>query len=102
MFDLKDILQLGIDRLAEKIIYFNDYYIYRTGIDTRMPDSESNEININIAEYANVLDDRFNIFINLNIDNFLVLMNGDEDWLSVFNVFIDSSVKGFLWRVFWF
>lgn len=46
-----------------------------------MPDSESNEINIDTAEYANVLNDRFNIFINLNPDSLLILIDGDEDWL---------------------
>jgi hypothetical protein len=68
-----------MDRLTEKVIYFNDHYIYRTGIGTRMPDSESNEINVDIAEYANVFDDRFNIFINPNTDSFLILIDGDED-----------------------
>jgi hypothetical protein len=79
MFDSDDILRLGIDKLAEKVMYFNDHYIYRTEIGTRMPDSESNEINVNIAEYANVLDDRFNIFINPNTDNFLIPIDGNED-----------------------
>jgi hypothetical protein len=68
-----------MNRLAEKVIYFNNYYIYRTGIGTRMPDSESNEININTAEYANVLNDRFNIFINLNTDSLLIPIDGDEN-----------------------
>jgi hypothetical protein len=79
MFDLEDILRLRMDRLAEKVIYFNNYYIYRTGIGIRMPDSEFNEININIAEYTNVLNDRFNIFINLNTDSLLIPIDGDED-----------------------
>jgi hypothetical protein len=79
IFDSDNILRLKMDKLAEKIIYFNNYYIYRTGIDIRIPDNEFNEININIAEYANVLDDRFNIFINLNTDSLLIPIDGDED-----------------------
>ena len=81
MFDSEDILRLRIDRLAEKVIYFNNHYIYRTGIGTRMPDSEFNEINIDIAEYANVFNDRFKIFINFNTDSLLIPIDGDEDWL---------------------
>jgi hypothetical protein len=79
MFDSKDILRFGMDRLAKKIIYFNNYYIYRTKIGTRMPDSESNEINVNIAEYANVLNDRFNIFVNPNTDSLLIPIDGNEN-----------------------
>jgi hypothetical protein len=41
--------------------------------------SEFNDIKINTAEYANVIDDRFNIFIDLNIDNLLILINGKEN-----------------------
>jgi hypothetical protein len=79
MFDSEDILRLGMDRLAEKVMYFNDHYVYRTGIGTRMPDSESNEIDVDTAEYANVLDDRFDIFVNPNTDSLLIPIDGDED-----------------------
>ena len=81
MFDSEDILRFGMDRLAEKVMYFNDHYVYRTGIGTRMPDSESNEIDVDTAEYANVLDDRFDIFVNPNTDSLLIPIDGDEDWL---------------------
>ncbi len=75
-----------MDRLAKKITYFNNYYIYRTEIGIWMSISEFNEININIVEYTNVLDDRFNIFINLNNNNLLILINESEDWLFVFPI----------------
>ena len=41
--------------------------------------SESNKIDVDIVEYANVFDDRFNIFINSNTDSFLVLIDKNED-----------------------
>ncbi len=68
-----------MDRLIKKITYFNNYYVYRIGIGTRIPISEFNKININTAEYANVLNDWFNIFINPNIDSLLVLIDESED-----------------------
>src|SRR6266511_4534048 len=72
IFDLEDILRIEMDRLAEKVIYFNNYYVYRTGIGIRVKlISEFNDINVNIVEYADVIDDRFNIFIDPNIDSFL-------------------------------
>jgi len=80
MFDSEDILRIRINRLAEKITYFNNYYVYRTGIGIRVKlISEFNDINVNIVEYADVIDDRFNIFIDPNIDSFLVLVDGRED-----------------------
>jgi hypothetical protein len=66
--------------LAEKVTHFNDHYVYRTGIGTRVkPIGEFNDIKINTAEYADVIDDRFNAFIDPNIDSLLVLVDGRED-----------------------
>ena len=70
--------------MAEKITYFNNYYIYRFGIGTRVkPINEFNGIKINIAEYTDVINDRFNIFIDPNIDNLLILVDGRENWFFV-------------------
>jgi hypothetical protein len=61
-------------------MYFNNYYICRIKIGTRVkPINESNDINVNTAEYADVIDNRFDIFIDLTIDSLLVLMNGREN-----------------------
>ena len=80
IFDSEDILRIKIDRLAEKVTYFNNHYIYRAGIGTRVKlINEFNDINVNIAEYVNVINNRFNIFINLNTDSLLVLVDGRED-----------------------
>jgi len=69
-----------MDRLAEKVTYFNNYYIYRSGIGTRVkPISEFNDIKVNTVEYADVINNRFNTFIDFNVDNFLILVNGRED-----------------------
>ncbi len=66
--------------MAEKVTYFNNYYIYRTGIGTRVkPISEFNGIEVNIAEYTDVINDQFNIFIDPNIDSLLILMDGKKD-----------------------
>ena len=46
--------------------------------------SEFNDINVNTAEYANVINNRFNIFIDLNIDNLLILIDEREDWFFIF------------------
>jgi len=48
------------------------------------PIGEFNDIKVNIVEYTNVIDDRFDIFIDSNIDSLLVLVDGIEDWFSVF------------------
>jgi hypothetical protein len=80
MFDSEDILQIEINKLAEKVTHFNDYYVYRIEIGTRVkPISEFNDIKIDTAEYADVIDDRFNTFIDLNIDSFLVSVNGKKN-----------------------
>ncbi len=69
-----------MNKLAENITYFNNYYIYRFEIGTRVkPISEFNDIKVNIAEYTNVINDRFNIFIDFNIDNLLILIDGREN-----------------------
>jgi hypothetical protein len=69
-----------MDRLAEKVTHFNDYYIYRIEIGTRVkPIGEFNDIEVDTAEYADVINDRFNIFIDFNIDSLLVLVNGREN-----------------------
>jgi hypothetical protein len=74
-----------MNRLAEKIIYFNNHYIYRIRIGIRVKFiSEFNDIKVDITEYINVIDDRFNIFIDFNIDNFLIPINGRENWFFVF------------------
>ncbi len=66
-----------MDRLIEKIMYFNNYYIYRIGIGIRVKlISEFNDIKVNIVEYADVINDWFNIFIDFNIDSLLVLVDG--------------------------
>ncbi len=46
--------------------------------------SEFNDIKVNIAEYINVINDRFNTFIDPNIDNLLILVNEKENWFSIF------------------
>jgi len=80
IFDSEDILRIKMDRLAEKVTYFNNYYIYRAGIDTRVKlISEFNDIDVNITEYADVINNRFNIFIDPNTDNLLVLIDERED-----------------------
>jgi hypothetical protein len=85
MFDSENILQIGMDRLAEKVTHFNDYYVYCTEIGTRVKSiGEFNDIKINITEYADVIDDRFNIFIDLNIDNLLISVNGKKINFSYF------------------
>ena len=69
-----------MDRLTEKITYFNNHYIYRTRIGTRVKSiSEFNDIDVNITEYADVINNRFNIFIDPNTDNLLVLIDERED-----------------------
>ena len=69
-----------MDRLTEKITYFNNHYIYRTEIGIWVkPINEFNGIKVNIAEYTNVINDRFNIFIDFNIDNLLILIDGREN-----------------------
>jgi len=69
-----------MDRLVEKITYFNDYYVYRIGIGTRVkPISEFNGIEVNIVEYTDVINDRFDIFIDPNIDSLLISVDGRED-----------------------
>ncbi len=46
-----------MNKLAKKVTYFNNYYIYRTGIGTRVKFiSEFNDIKVNIAEYADVIN----------------------------------------------
>ena len=68
-----------MDRLIKKITYFNNYYVYRIGIGTRIPISEFNKININTAEYADAVDDRFDIIINPTTDSILISFEGEED-----------------------
>jgi len=80
IFDSEDILRIKMDRLAEKVTYFNNYYIYRAGIDTRVKlISEFNDINVDIAEYTDVINNRFNIFIDPNTDSLLILINKKEN-----------------------
>jgi hypothetical protein len=59
VFDSDDILQIGMDRLAEKIEYFNSHHVYCPGIGTRVDDDNSSGAEIDITEYANIIDDRF-------------------------------------------
>ena len=69
-----------MNRLAEKVTYFNDHYVHRSGIGTRVkPISEFNGIEIDTAEYADVIDDRFDTFIDPNVDSLLVPVDGRED-----------------------
>ena len=80
IFDSENILRIRIDRLVEKITYFNNHYIYRIRIGTRIKSiSEFNDIDVNIAEYADVINDRFDIFIDFNVDSLLVPINERED-----------------------
>jgi hypothetical protein len=79
MFDSENILQIKMDKLAKKVTHFNNYYVYRTEIGIRVkPISEFNDIKVNTAEYADVINDRFDTFIDLNIDSLLVLVNGKK------------------------
>ena len=62
VFDSDDILQIGMDKLAEKVEYFNSHYVYRPGIGTRVGHdnlSSAPDADINTAEYANIIDERF-------------------------------------------
>ncbi len=80
MFDSEDILRIGMDRLIEKVTYFNNYYIYRIGIGTRVkPINEFNDIDVDIVEYTDVINNRFDIFIDFNVDSLLVPINERED-----------------------
>ena len=66
--------------MAEKVTHFNNYYVYRIKIGTRVkPIDEFNDIKVNIIEYADVIDDRFNTFIDPNIDSLLILVDGREN-----------------------
>jgi hypothetical protein len=80
IFDSENILRIGMDRLAEKITYFNNYYIYRAEIGTRIKSiNEFNNINVDTAEYADIINNRFNIFIDLNTDSLLISINERKD-----------------------
>jgi len=80
MFDSEDILRIGMDRLIEEVTYFNNYYIYRIGIGTRVkPINEFNDIDVDIVEYTDVINNRFDIFIDFNVDSLLVPINERED-----------------------
>jgi len=68
IFDSEDILKIKINKLTEKVNYFNNYYIYRTGIGT----GEFNtDINIDVREYTDVIDNIYNSIINI-INNILI------------------------------
>jgi len=62
MFDSEDILKIGINRLADKVDYFNNYYMYRTGIGIGEP---STDINIDVRKYADVIDDIYNSVVDV-------------------------------------
>jgi len=73
MFDSENILMIGINRLFEKVNYFNNHYVYHIGIGIQLYLSgESNDIDINIVEYADVVNDRFDTVINPITDIILI------------------------------
>ncbi len=69
---------IGINRLAEKVNYFNNYYMYNAGIGTRLY-SESNGIDIDTAEYTDVIDNRFDAVVDLITDVILVPFEEEGD-----------------------
>ncbi len=80
IFDSEDILRIKINKLTEKVTYFNNHYIYCTGIGTRVkPINEFNNINVDTIEYADVINNQFNTFIDPNTDNLLILIDGREN-----------------------
>ncbi len=71
MFDSEDILVIGMNKLVEKVNYFNNNYIYNVGTGTRLY-GEFNGIDINIAEYADVINNRFDVVIDSVTDIILI------------------------------
>ncbi len=57
-----------MNRLADKVNYFNNHYIYRTGIDTG---ESSTDINIDAREYTDFINDIYNSVVDV-IDNILI------------------------------
>ncbi len=74
MFDLEDILKIGMNRLADKVNYFNNYYMYRTGIGTG---ESSIDINIDAREYADVINDIYNSIVDI-IDSILISLEASD------------------------
>jgi len=71
---------IRINRLFEKINYFNNHYVYHVGTGTRpYLSDESNDIDIDTAEYADVINNRFDIVINPITDIILVLFKEEGD-----------------------
>ena len=65
IFDSKNILIIRINKLFKKVSYFNNHYIYHTGTGTRpYLSNKSNDIDINTAEYINVINNKFDTVIN--------------------------------------
>jgi len=70
---------IRIDRLFEKINYFNNYYVYYVGTGIRSYLSgESNGIDIDTAEYADVVDNRFDAVVDPVTDIILVFFEEGE------------------------
>ena len=71
---------IRINRLFEKINYFNNHYVYHVGTSIRLYlSSESNDIDINTAEYINVINNKFDTVINPITDIILVSFEEEED-----------------------
>ena len=70
---------IGIDRLFKKVNYFNNHYVYYIEIGTRpYLSGESNGIDINTTEYADVINNKFDIVVNPVTDIILVFFEEGE------------------------
>ncbi len=71
---------IKMNRLFEKVSYFNNHYVYYTKTGTRpYLSSESNGIDIDTAEYTDVIDNKFDTVIDSVTDVILIPFKEEGD-----------------------